>query len=120
MAVRALRGATTTPADSAAAIREATKELLAELMSRNSVKAEEIISIVFTATPDLSAEFPAVAARELGLDQAALLCATEMAVPDAPERCIRVLVHLETDRDYGSLRHVYLRGASSLRTDLQQ
>ena len=120
MAVRALRGATTVPADSAAEIQAATAELLAELMQRNEVAAGDIISIVFTATPDLTAQFPAVAARALGLDQAALLCATEMAVPDAPERCVRVLVHLETERDYGSLRHVYLRGAKALRTDLQQ
>jgi len=120
MAVRALRGATTVAADDGAEIDGATEELLRELMARNGVSPADIISIVFTATPDLTARFPAVAARGLGLDNVALLCATEMAVPGAPERCIRVLVHLETDRDYGSLRHVYLRGASALRTDLQQ
>lgn len=120
MAVKALRGATTVSSDRAEAIAEATQELLGELMARNEVAPDQIISIVFTATPDLTAQFPAVAARSLGLDSVALLCATEMSVPGAPERCVRVLVHLETDRDSGSLRHVYLRGASALRTDLQQ
>jgi chorismate mutase len=119
VAVRALRGATTVEADRRDEIREATAELLRELLERNEVEPSDVISIVFTATPDLTAEFPAVAARGLGLDQTALLCATEMAVPGAPARCIRILVHLETARDYGSLRHVYLRGASALRTDLQ-
>ena len=120
MALRALRGATTVAADRAEDIGSATGELLTELMARNEVAPADIVSIVFTATPDLTAQFPAVAARALGLDHVALLCATEMAVPVALPRCIRVLVHLESDRDYGSLRHVYLRGASALRTDLQQ
>jgi chorismate mutase len=120
MAVRALRGATTVERDDAGEIAEATAELLEAMLERNGVQAAAIVSIMFTATPDLTSGFPAVGARRLGLDQVPLLCATEMAVKGAPERCIRVLVHLETDRDYGSLRHVYLRGASSLRTDLQQ
>jgi chorismate mutase len=116
--VRALRGATTTTANERSAIVEATSELLEELLAVNEVAPDDLVSIIFTSTPDLDAEFPAAAARTLGLGHVPLLSATEIGVPGAPRRCIRVLVHLYTDRDYASLRHVYRGNARGLRTDL--
>ena len=120
MVVRALRGATTVERDEAVDVTEATAEVLRELLSRNGVAPEDVISIVFTATPDLSSEFPAVAARALGLSKVPLLCATEIAVEGAVGRCIRVLMHLNTTRSRAELQHVYLRGARHLRDDLHQ
>ena len=120
MVVRALRGATTVEHDEAGAIIEATVEVLRELLSRNAVAPEDVISVVFTATPDLTSEFPAVAARELGLSDVPLLCATEIAVPGAVPHCVRVLMHLNTRRSRAELQHVYLRGARHLRDDLFQ
>ena len=119
MRVRGLRGAITVAADDAGAIRGATEELLKEMLERNSVASEDLISVVFTATPDLTAGFPAEAARALGISDVPLLCASEIAVPDALPRCVRVLMHVYTELDRGSLRHVYLRGAEALRTDLR-
>ena len=116
--LRALRGATTADANDAGAIVAATEELLTELLAANDVEADDLVSIIFTSTPDLDAEFPAAAARRLGMAHVPLLCATEIAVPGAPMRCIRVLVHLYTERDYASLRHVYRGDARGLRTDL--
>ena len=117
--LRALRGATTADGNEAGAIVGATEELLSELLAANDVDPDDLVSIIFTSTPDLDAEFPAAAARRLGLAHVPLLCATEIGVPGAPERCIRVLVHLYTSRDYASLRHVYRGEARRLRTDLQ-
>ena len=105
--------------DDASLIADATLDLLREMIDRNGAAPEDLISLVFTATPDLTAEFPAVAARKLGLAEVPLLCAQEIDVPGALPRCIRVLMHLYTDRGYGSLRHVYLGEAQSLRTDLR-
>ena len=116
--MRALRGATTVTDDDAAAIVSATAELLKEMLDRNGATAEDLISLVFTATPDLRAEFPAAAARQLGLSEVPLLCAQEIPVTGALPRCIRVLMHLYTERDYANLRHIYLGEAKSLRTDL--
>ena len=113
--VRALRGATTVARDEAGAIVAATRELLEELMGRNEAHPDDLISIVFTATDDLGATFPAVAARDLGLDDVPLLCARELAVAGAPARCVRVLVHLYTARSAAELAHVYLHGARGLR-----
>lgn len=104
--------------DDAVLIADATLELLQQMMDRNGAAPEDLISLVFTATPDLTAEFPAVAARKLGLAEVPLLCTREIDVPGALPRCIRVLMHLYTERGYGSLRHVYLGEAQSLRTDL--
>ena len=118
--LRALRGATTVPADDPAAIAAATSELLEQIMERNDVEPADIVSLVFTATPDLVSAFPAAAARELGLADVPLLCAQEIPVPGAMPRCIRVLMHLYTGRDYASLRHVYLGEAKSLRADLPE
>lgn len=118
--VRALRGAITVEADEPAAIVEATGELLRAMLERNDAAPGDLISLVFTATTDLVSEFPAAAARTIGISEVPLLCAQEIPVPDAVPRCIRVLMHLYTERDYASLRHVYLRGAKSLRTDLPE
>ena len=117
--LRAVRGATTVGTNDAGAIVDATVELLEQMLERNGAASEDLVSLVFTATTDLTAEFPAVAARKLGLAEVPLLCAQEIDVPGALPRCIRVLMHLYSERDYGSLRHVYLGEAQSLRTDLQ-
>lgn len=119
-AVRALRGATTAERDEPEAVVRATRELLGEMMTRNEVSPEDLISLVFTSTPDLVSEFPAVAARSLGISDVPLLCAAEIAVPGALGRCIRILMHLETPRTRDQLRHVYLNGATQLRTDLTE
>lgn len=116
--LRALRGATTVPANDADEIVGATAELLGEMVSRNAVDADDLVSVIFTATPDLDAEFPALAARRLGLAHVPLLCSVEVDVPGAVTRCVRVLVHLYTDRSDAELHHVYLRDARDLRTDL--
>ena len=116
--LRAIRGATTVESNSAAAIDAATTELLSELLAQNDVAPDDLVSMIFTSTPDLTAEFPAAAARRMGLSDIALLCATEIGVPSALPGCIRVLVHLYTDRVGAELRHVYLRGARTLRGDL--
>lgn len=118
--LRALRGATTVPANEASAIVEGTGELLREMLERNTVELDDLVSLIFTTTPDLNAEFPAAAARAIGIAHVPLLCAQEIEVPGDVARCIRVLVHLYTDRDYASLRHVYLGEARQLRTDLPE
>lgn len=90
------------------------------MLERNAVTREQLISIVFTATPDLRADFPAYAARQIGIVDVPLLCAVEIDVPGAMPRVVRLLAHVETDRPRAEIRHVYLRGASGLRTDLPQ
>jgi chorismate mutase len=116
--VRALRGATSVEIDDREAILEATEQLLGEMLRRNDVELDDLVSIVFTATSDLTSAFPALAARRLGITEVPLLCAAEIAVPDAMPRCVRVLMHLYTHLDSASLRHVYLRDAQDLRADL--
>jgi chorismate mutase len=113
----AIRGATTVEQDDATAIRTATAELLRRIVARNALAPSEIISALFTVTPDLRSAFPAHAARELGWNDAALLCTMEIPVPGAIERCIRVLLHVETTTPRERLRHVYLRGARALRPE---
>lgn len=114
----ALRGATTAREDSADAIVSATVELLQALFERNDVALGDLVSLVFTATPDLVAEFPAAAARKLGISDVPLLCAREIDVAGAVPRCIRVLVHLYSRHERATLRHVYLGNARRLRSDL--
>jgi chorismate mutase len=118
-AVRAVRGAIQIDRDDPAVIRAETGALLTEVMRRNALAAEDIISVVFTVTPDLSSGFPAAAARGLGLTEVPLLCATEIDVPDALPRVIRLLAHIQTDLPQSAVEHVYLRGAVRLRPDLQ-
>jgi chorismate mutase len=120
MAVRAVRGAIQIESDSRDDILEGTTELVNEVMRRNHLDVDGLISIWFTATPDLTAEFPAYAARLLGLTDVPLLCACEIAVPGAMPRVLRLLAHVETPLPRAEIRHVYLRGAASLRTDLPQ
>ena len=119
-AVRALRGATTVDADTPRDVAERTRQLLTAMLEGNGVEHEDLISIVFTTTPDVVSMFPATAARTLGLGDVPLLCASEIAVPGATPRCIRVLVHLSTERPRHQLHHVYLHGASGLRDDLPE
>ena len=107
-------------ANGADEIVAATRELLEQLLERNGATGEDLVSIVFTTTPDLTAAFPAAAARALGLADVPLLCASEIAVPGATERVIRVLVHLYTGRSRHQLEHVYLHDAAGLRVDLAQ
>lgn len=116
--MRALRGAITVPGNDGAEIASATGELLEAMLSRNQVDPDDLVSMIFTATPDLDAEFPAIAARRLGLGHVPLLCSVELDVAGAMPRCIRVLVHLYTTRSAAELQHVYLREARELRADL--
>lgn len=117
-AVRALRGATTVDADTAEQIQERVGALVNEMLHRNDVDKDALISIVFTATDDITTMFPAAAARAVGLGDVPLLCARELAIDGGTPRCIRVLMHLTTERSRGELRHVYLAGAEGLRDDL--
>jgi chorismate mutase len=113
----ALRGAVTVERNEAEPILAATRELMNELMSRNGLRPEQIVSCIFTTTEDLNAEFPAVAARDLGLDRVPLLCSKEIDVPGAMKRVIRVLVHCYGD-GAAEAQHVYLGDAKQLRGDL--
>lgn len=118
MPVRGVRGATTAEMNSRRAVLDATLELLEEMARANNIRAEELASALFTVTPDLNAGFPARAARMLGWTDVPLLGAQEQAVPGALERCIRVLLHWNTDLPQASIHHVYLREAEQLRSDL--
>lgn len=113
----AIRGATTVDRDDASAVRAATAELLRRIVALNELAPADIISALFTVTPDLRSAFPAHAARELGWTDVALLCTMEIPVPGAIARCIRVLLHVETTKSRKQLRHVYLRGARALRPE---
>jgi chorismate mutase len=118
MRLFALRGANSVERNEADAILDATDELVRELMSRNALAAEAMVSCIFTLTDDLDAEFPAVAARRLGLGRVPLLCAREVPVPGSLPRVIRALVHYYADDDHEP-RHVYLGTARALRVDLE-
>jgi chorismate mutase len=118
VAVRAVRGAIQVEHDHRDEVLGATTELLAAVLQRNALVPDDLISVVFTATPDLTSEFPAYAARQMGITDVPLLCATEIAVPGAMPRVLRLLAHVETDLPRAHVRHVYLRGAAALRTDL--
>lgn len=120
MSVRAVRGAIQVDADEREQVLEATTELLSAVLERNQLAAEDLISVVFTATPDLRSEFPAYAARQMGITDVPLLCASEIDVPGAMPRVLRLLAHVETTLSRHDIRHVYLRGAAGLRTDLPQ
>jgi chorismate mutase len=118
MAVRALRGATQVDVDERDAVIEATAELVRAVLERNGLTDEALISIVFTTTPDLTSEFPAYAARAMGITDVPFLCASEIAVPGAMARVVRLLALVEADFSRAEARHVYLRGAAALRSDL--
>jgi chorismate mutase len=120
MPVRALRGATQLTADDRDEMIEAVVELVTEMMTVNRLSSDDLISMVFTATPDLVCEFPAFAARKLGIGDVPLICATEIDVKGALPRVVRVMAHAETELPRADVRHVYLRGAEVLRRDLAQ
>jgi chorismate mutase len=120
VAVRAIRGAVQVDANERAAVLECTTELVTEVMSRNSLVPDDVISVLFTTTPDLTAEFPALAARKLGFQDVPLLCASEIDVPGAMPRVVRLLMHVDTARPRAAITHVYLRGAAALRLDIAQ
>ncbi len=116
--VRALRGATTVDEDTAEQVTERTVALLEALLDANGADHDDLISILFTATDDIHSLFPATGARKLGLGDVPLICARELDIEGGTPRCIRVLVHLHTDRTRRELHHVYLQGAKGLRDDL--
>ena len=120
MAVRAIRGATQVQADTKEDIRDAVVELMNTLLERNNLQNDHLISVLFTATPDLTSDFPAASAREMGLGMVPLICAVEINVPNSLPRTIRVLVHCNTNMSASEISHVYLRGASVLRKDIAQ
>jgi chorismate mutase len=117
---RGVRGATTAADNTREAILEATRELLLQMISLNGMEAADVASAIFTTTPDLNAEFPALAARELGWHDTALLCGHEMNVPGSLQHCVRILVHWNTTRSAAEIVHVYLREARSLRPEHAQ
>ncbi len=116
--LRGVRGATDVPSNDAHEILEATKELLQEMLQKNSIRKEEIAAIIFTMTADLNAVFPAEAARQLGWTYVPLFCPSEIDVPGALPRCIRILMLINTAKAQEEIHHVYLRGAAVLRQDL--
>jgi len=120
VAVRAIRGAVQLEVDERDHLLGSVDELIREILSQNDLRTADLISMLFTATPDLHSEFPALAARRLGIGDVPLLCTQELDVQGAMPRVIRVMVHAETDLDKADVRHVYLRGAEALRRDLAQ
>jgi chorismate mutase len=117
---RGIRGATTVEENTREAILAATRELLTQIIEANDLRSEDVGSAIFSTTPDLNAEFPAVAARQLGWHDVALMCGHEMSVPGALGRCIRVLIHWNTPKLQHEIGHVYIKGAANLRPDRQQ
>ena len=115
---RGVRGATTVEADDRDQILLATRQMLALMIRRNKIESTDVGSVLFTVTNDLSAEFPALAARQLGWIEVPLLCAYELSVPDGLPHCIRVLIHWNTTTPQSEIQHVYLREARKLRPDL--
>ena len=118
--VRALRGATTLDVDDEPHMVERVSTLLTEMLDRNQVDHDDLVSIVFTATDDIHSAFPALAARRMGLGDVPLLCARELEIDGATPRCVRVLMHLMTYRSRSEMRHVYLESARGLRDDLPE
>jgi chorismate mutase len=119
MHVRALRGAITVANNDSCEIIDTTKILLQEIAEKNSLQQEDIISAIFSVTNDLDAAFPAAAARQLGWSDIALMCTNEINVPGSLEKCIRVMIHINTEKGKSELQHVYLNGAKVLRPDLE-
>jgi chorismate mutase len=120
MAMRAIRGATQLDIDDRDHLLASVEELIREILEQNDIETDKLVSMILTATPDLHSEFPALAARQLGIGDVPLLCAQEIDVDGAMPRVIRVMVHIESDLPRGEIRHVYLRGAAALRRDLAQ
>ena len=119
-AVRAVRGAIQLDVDEREHVLASTRELVSAVMEANDLSTDDVISIVFTATPDLRSEFPAVAARELGMGDVPLMCAQELDIEGSMPRVIRLMAHVTTGLQRSEITHVYLRGAAALRRDLAQ
>jgi chorismate mutase len=118
--LQGLRGATTCPSDTSEEIARATQELLRAMMDRNDLSHDDVVSVIFTTTTDLTSAFPATGARDIGFGDIALLCASEINVPGSMPHCVRILMHVYTTRSRTELRHVYLRDAQGLRDDLPE
>jgi len=116
--VRAIRGAITVENNNETDILTATRELLNSIIKENNISKDDVISIIFTATRDLDAVYPAVAARQIGFTDVALMCTNEMYVPGSLEKCIRVMMHVNSDKKNNELNHIYLKGAKILRPDI--
>lgn len=119
-AVRALRGATTVDADTPEQLHERVQALLARMLDRNGVEKDDCISILFTATDDIHSMFPALAARAMGFGDVPLICARELDIEGGTPRCVRIMMHVNTDKSRDELHHVYLEGAKGLRDDLPE
>jgi chorismate mutase len=115
--VRGVRGASTVTQNSKEEILQETKALLSAMISENGIVLADIASILFTLTPDLNAEFPAVAARDMGFSDVPLICAAEIPVSGALAQCVRILIHWNTDKPGADIQHIYLKGATALRPD---
>lgn len=120
MAVRAIRGAIQLDVDERGHLLQSTAELVTKVLHANKLDSSDLISIWFSATPDVKSEFPALAARELGLGDVPLMCSVEMDVQGAMPRVIRLMMHVNTDLSRAEIQHIYLRGAVNLRKDLAQ
>jgi chorismate mutase len=116
-ACRGIRGATTAIANTAEDILEATDELMRIVIKLNDLEPANVSSVIFTTTPDLTATFPALAARDIGWTEVPLMCAHEMAVPGSLQKCVRVMIHVNTTRTANQIKHVYLKGARELRPE---
>lgn len=117
--VAALRGATTVVSNTEQEILEATAELLEKMTEQNGIAADDIISVIFSTTTDLNAAFPAVAARRIGWTQTAMMSTNEIDVPGSLRKCIRVMMHINTEKRKEDLKYIYLKDARSLRPDLE-
>ena len=120
MICRGVRGATTVESNTRDEILTATRQLVALMIRQNDIRAEDVSCALFTTTPDLDAEFPALAARQLGWLDVPLMCSHEIAVPGALEKCVRVMVHWNTDLPQNAIQHVYIKEAKHLRPDLSK
>ena len=120
MSVRAIRGATQVEANTAEAITAATQELILEILKVNSLTPDDVISVLFTSSPDLDAAFPAAAARSVGFENTPLICAVEIDVAGALPHTVRVMVHVESRLSKADIAHIYLHGAKALRRDIAQ
>ena len=120
LACRGIRGAITVSENTREAILEATHELLTELIEANDIQPHDVASAIFTTTHDLNAEYPAIAARVLGWTEVSLLCGHEMDVPHGLDKCVRILIHWNTEKTANEIGHVYLKGAKKLRPDRSQ
>jgi len=118
MYCRGIRGATTVKKNAVEDILHASQELLQQMVEANGIQQENVASVIFTTTPDLTAAFPATAARQMGWTDVALLCSTEIDVPGSLQGCLRILIHYNTEKRSDEIVHVYINGAADLRSDL--